>query len=86
MELHPHPPSEEEATYQTTLLQSGMMVNLLGEDLSIVSDQLSLLKDAKLHLYGKKDPVAKRKMGHITFISETIEKDINKVNQIWGYK
>ncbi|MCM3412396.1 5-(carboxyamino)imidazole ribonucleotide synthase [Metabacillus litoralis] len=71
---------------RTTLLQSGMMVNLLGEDLSIVSDQLSLLKDAKLHLYGKKDPVAKRKMGHITFISETIEKDINKVNQIWGYK
>lgn len=71
---------------RTTLLQSGMMVNLLGEDLSIVSDQLSLLKYAKLHLYGKKDPVAKRKMGHITFISETIEKDINKVNQIWGYK
>jgi len=71
---------------RTTLLQSGMMVNLLGEDLSIVSDHLSLLKDAKLHLYGKKEPAAKRKMGHITFISETIEKDIDKVNQIWGYK
>lgn len=71
---------------RTTLLLSGMMVNLLGEDLSIVSDHLSLLKDAKLHLYGKKEPAAKRKMGHITFISETIEKDIDKVNQIWGYK
>ncbi|MFD2216808.1 MULTISPECIES: 5-(carboxyamino)imidazole ribonucleotide synthase [Metabacillus] len=71
---------------RTTLLQSGMMVNLLGEDLSIVSDHLSLLKDAKLHLYGKKEPAVKRKMGHITFISETIEKDIDKVNQIWGYK
>ncbi|MGM7724727.1 5-(carboxyamino)imidazole ribonucleotide synthase [Metabacillus sp. Hm71] len=69
---------------RTTLLQSGMMVNLLGEDLTIINDHISFLETAKLHLYGKKEPVAKRKMGHITFISESIEKDIEKINHIWG--
>lgn len=69
---------------KTKLLQSGIMVNLLGEDLSVVSDHLPLLSDAKLHLYGKKEPAAKRKMGHINFISETIEEDIEKINKIWG--
>ncbi|KKI91413.1 phosphoribosylaminoimidazole carboxylase [Bacillus sp. SA1-12] len=69
---------------RTSLLQTGMMVNLLGEDLTIINDHISLLETAKLHLYGKKEPVAKRKMGHITFISETIEKDIEKINHIWG--
>lgn len=69
---------------QTNLLQSGMMVNLLGEDLSIVSEHLSLLQHAKLHLYGKKEPAAKRKMGHITFIIEPIQDNIEEINKIWG--
>jgi 5-(carboxyamino)imidazole ribonucleotide synthase len=71
---------------RTTLLQSGMMVNLLGEDLNIISEQITLLEKAKLHLYGKEEPAPKRKMGHITFFSEAIEKDIEKINQIWGQK
>jgi len=69
---------------QTNLQQSGMMVNLLGEDLSIVSENLSLLQYAKLHLYGKKEPASKRKMGHITFIIEPIQDNIEKINKIWG--
>lgn len=69
---------------QTNLLQSGTMVNLLGEDLSIVSENLTLLKYAKLHLYGKKEPAPKRKMGHITFIIEPIQDNIEKINKIWG--
>jgi 5-(carboxyamino)imidazole ribonucleotide synthase len=60
------------------------MVNLLGEDLSIVSEHLSLLQHAKLHLYGKKEPASKRKMGHITFIIEPIQDNIEKINKIWG--
>jgi 5-(carboxyamino)imidazole ribonucleotide synthase len=68
----------------TTLLKNGMMVNLLGEDLNIINEQISLLENAKLHLYGKKEPAPKRKMGHITFFSESIEKDIENINQIWG--
>ncbi|HZH61047.1 MAG TPA: 5-(carboxyamino)imidazole ribonucleotide synthase [Metabacillus sp.] len=69
---------------ETSLLQSGMMVNLLGEDLSIVSENLSLLQHAKLHLYGKKERASKRKMGHITFIIEPIQDNIEKINKIWG--
>jgi 5-(carboxyamino)imidazole ribonucleotide synthase len=71
---------------RTTLLQSGMMINLLGEDLNIVNEHISLLETAKLHLYGKKEPVSKRKMGHVTIISDSIEKDIENINQIWGRK
>jgi 5-(carboxyamino)imidazole ribonucleotide synthase len=71
---------------RTTLLQSGMMINLLGEDLNIVNEHISLLETAKLHLYGKKEPVSKRKMGHVTIISDSIEKDIENINQIWGQK
>lgn len=70
----------------TTLRQSGMMVNLLGEDLAIVTDHISLLERAKLHLYGKKEPISKRKMGHITIMSDSLEEDIEAVNQIWGLK
>ena len=70
----------------TTLRQSGMMVNLLGEDLAIVTDHISLLERAKLHLYGKKEPVSKRKMGHITIMSDSLEEDIEAVNQMWGLK
>lgn len=71
---------------QTNLLQSGMMVNLLGEDLSIVSEHLTLLQHAKLHLYGKKEPASKRKMGHITFIIEPNQDNIEKIDKIWGQK
>lgn len=71
---------------RTTLLQSGMMVNLLGDDLTIINDHITILETAKLHLYGKKDPVSNRKMGHVTFISNSIEKDIENINQIWGQK
>ncbi|XQY93817.1 5-(carboxyamino)imidazole ribonucleotide synthase [Metabacillus sp. HB246100] len=71
---------------ETTLLRSGLMVNLLGEDLSIVENHLLLLKKAKLHLYGKKEAVSKRKMGHITIISEDLETEIADTNKMWGHQ
>ncbi|APH06497.1 5-(carboxyamino)imidazole ribonucleotide synthase [Bacillus weihaiensis] len=71
---------------ETTLLRSGLMVNLLGEDLSIVENHLPLLKKAKLHLYGKKEAVSKRKMGHVTIISEDLETEIVDTNKMWGYQ
>ncbi|TXC85716.1 5-(carboxyamino)imidazole ribonucleotide synthase [Metabacillus litoralis] len=70
----------------TTLRQSGVMVNLLGDDLSVVNEHLYLLERSKLHLYGKKEPIAKRKMGHITVMSDFIEKEIELIDQIWGLK
>jgi len=71
---------------QTTLLQSGLMVNILGEDLEVVNHNLSLLTHGKLHLYGKKEPVTKRKMGHLNLFSTNIEQDIEMINKIWGQK
>ncbi|WP_226671527.1 5-(carboxyamino)imidazole ribonucleotide synthase [Metabacillus litoralis] len=70
----------------TTLRQSGVMVNLLGEDLPVVNEHLNLLERSKLHLYGKKEPIAKRKMGHITIMSDDIEEEIKQIDQIWGLK
>lgn len=70
----------------TTLLQCGLMVNILGEDLPIVEENISLLEIAKLHLYGKKDPAPKRKMGHITIMTDSIEKEIERTNLMWGQK
>lgn len=70
----------------TTLRQSGVMVNLLGDDLSVVNEHLYLLERSKLHLYGKKEPIAKRKMGHMTVMSDFIENEIELIDQIWGLK
>ena len=62
------------------------MVNILGEDLPVVEENISLLEIAKLHLYGKKDPAPKRKMGHITIMTDKIEKEIERTNLLWGKK
>lgn len=70
----------------TTLRQSGVMVNLLGDDLSVVNEHLYLLERSKLHLYGKKEPIVKRKMGHITIMSDDIEEEIKQIDKIWGLK
>ncbi len=59
------------------LHQPSVMVNLLGDvwrekapDWTRILDQPS----AKLHLYGKKEARAGRKMGHFTVMGETVEK------------
>ncbi|WP_307339172.1 5-(carboxyamino)imidazole ribonucleotide synthase [Metabacillus malikii] len=71
---------------KTTLLQDGLMVNILGEDLAIINEHISLLESGKLHLYGKKEPANKRKMGHLNLISHDIEEDIVMINRLWGHK
>jgi 5-(carboxyamino)imidazole ribonucleotide synthase len=60
------------------------MANLLG-DLwqNGEPDWAKILEDKnlKLHLYGKKQARAGRKMGHLTAIGETIEEAINIVKR-----
>lgn len=41
-----------------------------------------LPRNAKLHLYGKKDSKPKRKMGHINIVSESIEQALQTVQDI----
>ncbi|MED4402031.1 5-(carboxyamino)imidazole ribonucleotide synthase [Metabacillus fastidiosus] len=69
---------------RTTLLQKGIMVNLLGEDLHILDERLSLFNAAKLYLYGKGEPLPKRKIGHVNFLTEANEKLLNEIDSIWN--
>lgn len=69
----------------TTKLTSSVavMVNLLGEHQSAFFDQLSTLpSNAKIHWYGKLEAKVGRKMGHITFLGDSISTIINQVEQI----
>ncbi|MGG1674231.1 5-(carboxyamino)imidazole ribonucleotide synthase [Neobacillus sp. NRS-1170] len=70
----------------TTLLSPIIMVNILGQHLGAVLDKMDQLPStSKLHLYGKKESVENRKMGHINFLGPTIEEVVLQINklQIW---
>ncbi|MGC4378549.1 5-(carboxyamino)imidazole ribonucleotide synthase [Fictibacillus sp. Mic-4] len=67
---------------ETKLLKPVVMINVLGEHVAPLINNLSQLKDAKLHLYGKKEAKIKRKMGHITVLGDTIEEALDKANFI----
>src|SRR5690625_445202 len=56
------------------LLQPAGMINVLGEDIPAVLRVMETCPSGYLHLYGKAEPKEKRKMGHLTFIGETMEK------------
>jgi 5-(carboxyamino)imidazole ribonucleotide synthase len=71
----------------TTLLSPIIMVNILGQHLSNVLDEIDQLPPtAKLHLYGKKESVENRKMGHINFLGSTHEQISKQINDlgIWS--
>jgi 5-(carboxyamino)imidazole ribonucleotide synthase len=70
----------------TTLLSPIIMVNILGQHVSKVLDKIDQLPPtAKIHLYGKKESVENRKMGHINFLGATLEHVNQQINdlQIW---
>ena len=47
------------------------MLNLLGDQFGMILEQLSHLpKEARLHLYGKREVHPGRKMGHLNIPSE----------------
>ena len=54
-------------------LQPAIMVNILGEDMEHALQHLAKSNDGFIHLYGKDAVKEKRKMGHVTFIAETME-------------
>jgi 5-(carboxyamino)imidazole ribonucleotide synthase len=64
-----------------------VMINLLGDvwpEPKIHPDWSPVLQHprAKLHLYGKAEARAKRKMGHITVLGETIEEALESAQEI----
>jgi 5-(carboxyamino)imidazole ribonucleotide synthase len=71
----------------TTLLSPIIMVNILGQHLNKVLDEIDQLPPtAKLHLYGKRESVENRKMGHINFLGSTLEQIDKQINDlgIWS--
>ncbi|WP_042357565.1 5-(carboxyamino)imidazole ribonucleotide synthase [Bacillus rubiinfantis] len=69
----------------TELLKPAVMVNLLGEHLDSLYTEIPALPDWKIHVYGKKEPRHKRKMGHVTLLRETVEEALTEVeaSPIW---
>ena len=72
----------------TALLKPAVMVNILGEHQPKVLERLSELDGWKVHFYGKKEPKRKRKMGHVTVLSDSVEEVLFDVEKsgIWDAK
>jgi 5-(carboxyamino)imidazole ribonucleotide synthase len=72
----------------TELLKPAVMVNLLGEHLENLYKEIPDRKDWKIHLYGKKEPKIKRKMGHVTILRKQTEEALKEIEEssIWKAK
>ncbi|MFJ7748237.1 5-(carboxyamino)imidazole ribonucleotide synthase [Peribacillus sp. NPDC097295] len=70
----------------TSLLKPVVMVNVLGEHLEPLLEEIPVLKDWKIHLYGKKEAKVKRKMGHINILRPTLEEALleSDRSKIWN--
>ncbi|MFF2885599.1 5-(carboxyamino)imidazole ribonucleotide synthase [Paenibacillus sp. NPDC057967] len=77
----------------TGLLTPVVMVNVLGQHVEPLLERLAVKDEAaerlnlapKVHLYGKKDAVYKRKMGHVNVLAESTEAALDWINEtkIW---
>jgi 5-(carboxyamino)imidazole ribonucleotide synthase len=72
----------------TRLLKPAVMVNILGEHVQNVLENLTIRKDWKIHLYGKDEAKLKRKMGHVTILSDSVESAMADIknSRIWEEK
>ena len=71
---------------QVRLLSSAVMVNLIGDDAETLlkGENCRTLLDipgAVLHLYGKRTIRPRRKMGHVTFLGETVSLALTHARQ-----
>ncbi|WP_409296658.1 5-(carboxyamino)imidazole ribonucleotide synthase [Peribacillus sp. SCS-26] len=58
---------------ETDLLRPAVMVNILGEHVGPLMEEIPALDGWKVHLYGKDEAKKKRKMGHVTILRERVE-------------
>lgn len=67
------------------LLKPAVMVNILGEHVEKVVDRIQSYPNWKLHLYGKHEAKAKRKMGHLTVLHHSITEALQEIEKsgIW---
>ncbi|MBU5467947.1 5-(carboxyamino)imidazole ribonucleotide synthase [Virgibacillus sp. MSJ-26] len=66
---------------EINLSHYSVMVNILGEDLDGVHQAMSSQSNGFIHLYGKDAAKPKRKMGHVTFIGESLQQVEQQINE-----
>ncbi|MFE6138768.1 5-(carboxyamino)imidazole ribonucleotide synthase [Bacillus sp. NPDC057893] len=73
---------------ETNLLKPVVMVNILGEHIEGVLGQVNRLTGCYLHLYGKEEAKAQRKMGHVNILNDNIEVALEKAKSlhIWDHQ
>lgn len=71
---------------KSTLVKPAVMVNILGEHVEKVIKKIEYFSNCNLHLYGKKEAKIKRKMGHLTIVTDKLEEALQKVDalDIWN--
>jgi len=71
---------------EVRLLSPAVMVNLIGDDATMLLEgtgcrNLLDVPGAVLHLYGKRAIRPRRKMGHVTFLGETLSLALDRAKQ-----
>lgn len=68
------------------LHQPTVMVNVLGEHVVPLSNAISKYPDWSIHLYGKEEAKTKRKMGHVTILTNDLNKTLEEIEHsgIWS--
>ena len=72
----------------TAIIKPAVMVNILGEHVEAVIGQIPHKRNWSIHLYGKDEAKVKRKMGHVTVLTDDIESTLTELEQtnIWNSK
>jgi 5-(carboxyamino)imidazole ribonucleotide synthase len=71
---------------EVRLLSPAVMVNLIGDDATMLLEDTGCrnlldVPGAVLHLYGKRAIRPRRKMGHVTFLGETLSHALDHAKQ-----
>ncbi|MGB3261978.1 5-(carboxyamino)imidazole ribonucleotide synthase [Paenisporosarcina sp.] len=68
------------------LHQPTVMVNVLGEHVVPLSNAISKYPDWSIHLYGKEEAKTKRKMGHVTILTNDLNQTLQEIEHsgIWS--
>ncbi|CAM3209143.1 5-(carboxyamino)imidazole ribonucleotide synthase [Filibacter tadaridae] len=63
-----------------------IMVNILGEHIAPLKKAITEYPHWSVHLYGKEEAKVKRKMGHVTIMTDDIEKTLQEIGSsaIWS--
>ncbi len=70
---------------QPILWSQAVMVNVLGEHVAPLASKIAQFPNWSIHLYGKDEAKQKRKMGHVTILTEDLEVTLSEIDAsgIW---